>query len=190
MGVTMQRMTKLAAVCMTLAATAAACATRSPIKTEPMTKRPAQTLPAPGAPAAKHAPETSSAIRIPTPDAKAPLETPALSPAQLVAVLRVEAGALVTQINGDPTLACTQPACKIALPPGTHTLTVGYKDTATRGGSRVTYASMHPRVIEVTLEPGHTYSLTASGRSTPKWWIAIEDRTANKIVYNDRDKPQ
>lgn len=110
--------------------------------------------------------------------------------AREVAILRVEAGALVTRINDDPKLACMQPECSIPLPPGTHRFTVGYKDTETRGGSRVTYASMHSREIELTLEPGHTYSLTASGRYTPKWWIAVEDRTANKTVYNDREKPQ
>lgn len=100
----------------------------------------------------------------------------------------MEAGALVTQVNGDRQLTCTKPGCDIALPPGTHKFTVGYKDTETRAGSRVTFASMHSREIEVTLEPGHTYSLTASGRYTPKWWIAVEDQTANKVVYNDREK--
>lgn len=123
--------------------------------------------------------------------ASAPV-APAPPPASTheLALLRVEAGALVTRINGDPKLGCTQPECRIALPPGTHQVTVGYKDTETRAGSRVTFASMHARVIELTLEPGHTYSLTASGRYAPKWWIAVEDHTANKTVYNDRERPQ
>lgn len=105
-----------------------------------------------------------------------------------LAVLRVQAGALITEVNGDPKLHCTRPDCTIPLTPGTHRLTVSYKDTTRRGGSTVTYASMYPRVIEVTLKPGHRYSVTASGRHSEKWWIAIEDQTANKMVYDDREK--
>lgn len=112
------------------------------------------------------------------------------TPQEQLAVLTVEAGALITQVNGDPKIRCTRPDCSIPLPPGTHRLTVGYRDTATRAGSTVTYASMYPRVIEITLKPGHRYSMTASGRHSEKWWIAIEDQTTNKVVYNDRPKPK
>jgi hypothetical protein len=107
-----------------------------------------------------------------------------------LAILRVEAGALVTQVNGDPKVRCTRPDCSIPLTPGTHRLTVLYRDTTVRAGSRVTYASMYPRVVEVTLKPGHHYSVTASGRYSQKWWIAIEDQTTNTVVYDDRKKAE
>lgn len=107
-----------------------------------------------------------------------------------LAVLIVKSGALITQVNGDPNIRCTRPDCRIPLPPGTHRLTVNYRDTETRGGSRVTYASMYPRVIELKLEPGHHYSLTAAGRYSQKWWVEVEDQTANKTVYDDRQKPR
>lgn len=112
------------------------------------------------------------------------------SPSEELAVLVVHSGALITQVNGDSSLRCMQPDCRIPLPPGTHRVAVKYRDTATRGGSTVTYASMYPRIVEINLEPGHHYSVTASGRYSHKWWISIEDQTTNKTVYNDRDKPQ
>ena len=143
-------------------------------KTEPLQTKPA-------------APATAAA---PVQDAVRTEPVAAPSAERQLAILRVEAGALVTRVNGDRQLACTKPECKISLPPGTHTFTVGYKDTETRAGSRVTFASMHSRDIEVTLEPGHSYSLTASGRYAPRWWIAVEDTTAKKTVYNDRQRPE
>lgn len=112
------------------------------------------------------------------------------TPPEELAVLIVHSGALITQVNGDSTLRCMRPDCRIPLPPGMHRVAVKYRDTATRGGSTVTYASMYPRIVEINLEPGHRYSVTASGRYSHKWWISIEDQTANKTVYNDRDKPQ
>lgn len=112
------------------------------------------------------------------------------TPPEELAVLIVHSGALITQVNGDSTLRCMRPDCRISLPPGMHRVAVKYRDTATRGGSTVTYASMYPRIVEIDLEPGHHYSVTASGRYSHKWWISIEDQTANKTVYNDRDKPQ
>lgn len=145
------------------AAAVASCVTRPPIK-------------------ATHAPAPVEAAAPTQPATAAPTTEHA------VAVLRVDAGALVTQVNGDAKLRCAHPDCRLPLPAGTHKITVTYKDTETRAGSTVTYASMHPRVIEVTLEPGHMYRLTASGRLSRNWWIAVEDYTANKTVYNDREK--
>lgn len=112
------------------------------------------------------------------------------TPPEELAVLIVHSGALITQVNGDSSLRCMRPDCRIPLPPGMHRVAVKYRDTATRGGSTVTYASMYPRIVEINLEPGHRYSVTASGRYSHKWWISIEDQTANKTVYNDREKPQ
>jgi hypothetical protein len=112
------------------------------------------------------------------------------TPPEELAVLVVHSGALITQVNGDSTLRCMRPDCRISLPPGMHRVAVKYRDTATRGGSTVTYASMYPRIVEIDLEPGHRYSVTASGRYSHKWWISIEDQTANKTVYDDRDTPQ
>lgn len=121
----------------------------------------------------------------PAPEASGQADAAAVA-RQKLAVLRVQAGALITQVNGDPKIHCIRPDCTIPLPAGTHRFTVGYKDTATRAGSKVTYASMYPRVVEVTLKPGHHYSVTASGRYSHKWWIAIEDQTTKKVVYDDR----
>jgi hypothetical protein len=112
------------------------------------------------------------------------------TPNEELAVLVVHSGALITQVNGDSTLQCMRPDCRIPLPPGTHRVAVKYLATATRSGSTVTYASMYPRIVEISLEPGHRYSVTVSGRLSHKWWISIEDQTANKTVYDDRDKPQ
>lgn len=135
--------------------------------------------------------KATTAPQQPSPSTGASAAQPLSSSSQKqLAVLRVEAGALVTQVNGDPKIRCTHPDCSIPLQPGTHSFTVGYRDTATRAGSKVTYASMYPRVIEVTLEPGHRYTMTASGRYSEKWWIAVEDQTTNKIVYSDREKPE
>lgn len=183
------RFATLAAICVAVAAIGG-CATRPPVEAKSRPSKPAETRPAQSRPvetnnATAAVPATANPAPLPAPPEGVPTPT-----ARELAILRVEAGALVTRVNGDPKLACTQPDCSIPLPPGTHKFTVGYKDTETRAGSRVTYASMHARVIEVTLEPGHTYSLTASGRYAPKWWIAIEDQTANKTVYNDRAKPR
>ena len=112
------------------------------------------------------------------------------TPAEELAVLVVQSGALITQVNGDSSLHCMRPECRIPLPPGIHRVAVKYLDTAKRGGSTVTYSSMYPRIVEINLEPGHHYAVTASGRYSHKWWISIEDQTTNKTVYNDRDKPQ
>lgn len=173
-----------------LAAGLISCATPPPATVELRVTEPTEPV------ETKNPPAQSAPIAVPAPAMVAPTIEPEhtepafLSTARRLATLRVEAGALVTQVNGDRQLSCTKPGCDITLPPGTHRFTVGYKDTETRAGSRVTFASMHSREIEVTLEPGHTYSLTASGRYTPKWWIAVQDETANKVVYNDREKPE
>lgn len=198
--------TRLAAACLA-ASVAGACATRPAVEAEParnkstdaqaVQRQPAPRTQAAPAPAPSPAPASSPAPIPPAP-ARAAAETPALpetaankpaaaSTAQQLAVLRVEAGALVTRVNGDPRLACTNPDCRIPLPPGTHRFTVGYKEAVTRAGTGVTYASLRSREIEVTLEPGHTYSVSAAGKSTPRWWIAVEDETASKIVYDDRE---
>jgi hypothetical protein len=139
---------------------------------------------APGTPAEESSPSSSVAAAAAAAGHVAP---PA--PEEL-AVLIVKSGALITQVNGDPNIRCTRPDCRIPLPPGTHRFTVGYRDTETHGGSTVTYASMYPRVIELKLEPGHHYSVTAAGRYSQKWWVEVEDQTANRTVYNDRQKPQ
>ena len=159
--------------------------TMSPVGTESATRQEEakQTTPT--------SPKENTSQTSPAPAAGAsPEQGPPTSPHEELAVLRVQAGALITQVNGDPKLHCTRPDCSIPLPPGTHRFTVGYKDTATRAGSTVTYASMYPRVVEVTLEPGHHYSVTAAGRYSQRWWIAIEDQTAKKTVYDDRQKPE
>jgi len=159
----------------------------SPAATTPSGKIAEPIKSAPG-PTAKTGREAGNTAVPPTGDASSP-QPPSLSRDEL-AVLVVNAGALITQVNGDTKLRCMQPDCKIPLPPGNHRVAVGYRDTATRSGSTVTYTSMFPRVVEITLEPGHRYSVTASGRYSQKWWIAIEDQTANKTVYNDRENPQ
>jgi hypothetical protein len=130
--------------------------------------------------------ETTKTASVPAP-ARAPVAAaPKPIAPESLALLRVEAGALVTQVNGDPKLRCMQADCTIPLPPGKHRFTVGYKRTEMRAGSTVTFASMYPREIELTLEPGHRYRVSASGRYAHKWWVSIADDTANKVVYDDR----
>lgn len=133
-------------------------------------------------------PQDDAQAATPVVSGDAPLQKPT-APEEL-AVLVVQSGALITQVNGDSSLRCMQPECRIPLPPGTHRVAVKYRDTAKRGGSTVTYSSMYPRIVEINLEPGHQYAVTASGRYSHKWWISIEDQTTNKTVYDDRDKNQ
>jgi hypothetical protein len=165
-------------------ATGAATAKTPGTGTTPAAKPTEAENTAPAAPAEESNPPPSVAVASPAPEHATP------PPPEELAVLVVKSGALITQVNGDPKIRCTRPDCRIPLPPGTHRFTVGYRDTETRAGSTVTYASMYPRVIELKLEPGHQYSVTAAGRYSQKWWVEVEDQTANKTVYDDRQKPQ
>lgn len=139
----------------------------------------------PHSPNKAESPASAAATKTAAVNPKKIVTTPSLQ--EPLAVLRVEAGALITQVNGDPKVRCTRPDCRLPLAPGTHRITVLYQDTTVRAGSRVTYASMYPRVVELTLEPGHHYALTAAGRYSQKWWVSVEDQTTNKIVYDDRE---
>lgn len=113
-------------------------------------------------------------------------------PIERLAVLEVSAGAIV-EVDENRNYRCEQFECDFHLLPGEHSFTVSYEGPrhSTIPGYQTQYRFERPRVVSLTLEAGHTYTLTAwASNGNTDWWIAVTDDKYNGegFFYSDRNE--
>ena len=107
-------------------------------------------------------------------------------PLEQMATMEVASGVVIHDIDGNRDLNCEPFSCEFVLAPGKHRFTVGYNGNV--GTSGLKLRSVENRVIELSLERGHAYTISAWEHSEkPTWWVVVTDSTAKTIVYKDRD---
>ena len=108
-------------------------------------------------------------------------------PIEQMAIMEVASGAVIHDIDGNRDLSCEPFSCEFVLAPGRHRFTVGYSGNV--GASGLKLRSTENRAIELSLEQGHAYTISAWEHSEkPTWWVVVTDSTAKTIIYKDRDK--
>jgi hypothetical protein len=105
-------------------------------------------------------------------------------PPDQVAVFKAGIGAVV-EVDNNKELRCPPLNCEFLLRPGKHHFTIGLKGTTDSSGFML--VSKQPRMIELNLKAGQTYtaiSVSSPDPLYPEWGLAItgEDR----ILYDDR----
>lgn len=103
----------------------------------------------------------------------------------------------VERLSDEALKTCTAHFCSLALPAGTHTLTVKYWETLGFGSNTKVVWLKDPQQIDLTLHESHEYTLTAMlchgrvltpGLRDGSWFIRVRDDQRNVIVFSNEDE--